>query len=698
MKALEMQSKGTPLIGVYSAYAKDSLKGCLYVEADNPQRVQAALSGFPGIKFNDIVMVPLKEMSQVFLTGESDDYVPKKGDWVRVRRGKYKDDVGIIHGVEDQQGKVQVRLVPRIDLEAAIKGGHPFGGKQKRRPLARLIDREEIESKGGEVGRGIEHGTFRFNSDLFMEGGFVLKTITINQLVTGSAVKPSLGEMKEFKSLAVDEDESGFQRLSLQAAQTRAENLAVGDRVLVIAGDLVNITGTVKTIDGDTAEILPNDTPLSCTTIHLEKSKLLKKFSIGETVKIESGLHKGETGLITVLDEAKSQATVFTPSSASSIVCSLDSIRACPENSGGGNLGILNGILVGDMVTLSNHEVGIVLRIDSNRTFQVMSSDGLTKTVEPSQATKRTSRLAAALDSDGQQFMAESSVDIISGPLKGKAGRVAHIFGTLVFLRMKGLSRLDGGNYAVVESSGVRVVGQDPTTLGQLTNKTYLQQQIASGHGAERPARGRGGGRGRGRGRLVGQNVKVVRGPNKGIIGAIEVEMGDRLRVMLDANMKSTEVGKSDVVLLDSFGNQTLGAPAGFGGAGRGSGGVGGFSDLGGSGGGGFVGGTKDYSLSSMGASRIRSIADQMASGQMAEPETQGFEDDGWDRPSYTKPRLPTVESQPYGNHQGHQPSFATGANASSWNQPPRPQAVQIKPDVGLPVEIPLIKPDVDRA
>lgn len=59
-------------------------------------------------------MVPIKEMTDVLRVVKEQSGLKKK-QWVRLKRGQYKDDLAQVDYVDVAQNQVHLKLLPRID-------------------------------------------------------------------------------------------------------------------------------------------------------------------------------------------------------------------------------------------------------------------------------------------------------------------------------------------------------------------------------------------------------------------------------------------------------------------------------------------------------------------------------------------------------------------------------------------------------
>ena len=91
-KFIEKQTSQRPL-SIFSCFARDSLKGYIYVEAMQQAHVQEAIERMTGIYGSKLSLVPVKEMVDV-LSVKKKDVPINLGSWVRIKRGKYSGDLG----------------------------------------------------------------------------------------------------------------------------------------------------------------------------------------------------------------------------------------------------------------------------------------------------------------------------------------------------------------------------------------------------------------------------------------------------------------------------------------------------------------------------------------------------------------------------------------------------------------------------
>ena len=149
-------SKEHEPLQIKSIVVKEGLKGYIYMEAYKQAHVKQAIEGISSLKLGAFKqqMIPLTEMPDV-LKVVRDVATIKRGSWVRLKRGIYKDDIGQVEEVEPNENSVIIKLIPRIDYAARFRGvdaaelaeqkrKHFEGGKNKmiKKPPMKMFSEE----------------------------------------------------------------------------------------------------------------------------------------------------------------------------------------------------------------------------------------------------------------------------------------------------------------------------------------------------------------------------------------------------------------------------------------------------------------------------------------------------------------------------------------------------------------------------
>jgi transcription elongation factor SPT5 len=333
-KCYDYAARGQPLL-IKAAFAKDALKGYLYVEAFKESHVREALKGMRSIFHSKPPrLVPLGEMVGAIAVRRAESRALAPGAWVRLRTGLYKGDLARVTDVDASGGRATVKLVPRLDL-AAMAARRPedaranFGKAPKVRPPARAFNPEEARGARLDVSQQRDRAT----GELFWSlggaqrfaGGYLVKGVSLKSVVPETSLPP-LDELQRFNAAAADDGgaggaapgrpgdlaalvaglagEGGGEELAAAAGRGR---FAKGDRVVVTEGELKGLRGRVAhvTEGGEVHVRLAQDGPLGADFADLvpfPPRELAKLFAEGEHVKVAHGQHAGETGMVLRVD------------------------------------------------------------------------------------------------------------------------------------------------------------------------------------------------------------------------------------------------------------------------------------------------------------------------------------------------------------------------------------------------------------
>lgn len=114
-KMIAYQLTDKPL-QIKSVVSKEGLKGYIYVEAYKQTHVKQAIEGINALamgKWNQ-QMVPIGEMTDVLRVVKETGSL-RRGQWVRLKRGVFRDDLAQVEAVSDAENTVRLKLIPRID-------------------------------------------------------------------------------------------------------------------------------------------------------------------------------------------------------------------------------------------------------------------------------------------------------------------------------------------------------------------------------------------------------------------------------------------------------------------------------------------------------------------------------------------------------------------------------------------------------
>ena len=557
-KYIAYQHTKEPLL-IRSVVVPEHLKGYIYVEAFKQSHVKQAIEGITNLRLGQWQqqMVPIKEMTDVLrVVKEQIGLRPRQ--WVRLRRGLYKDDLAQVDYVDMAQNQIHLKLLPRVDytrLRGALRtsASEEKSKRNKKRPPAKLFDPEKIRSIGGEISND---GDFMmFEGNRYSRKGYLYKNFVMNAILA-EGVKPTLSELEKFE----EAPEGMSIELSSSAEKEEMHNFSTGDRVEVVEGELLNLQGSVIGIDGTKITIMPKHDDLK-EPLEFQANELNKYFAQGDHVKVIGGTYEGDTGLIVRVQE--NMIVLFSDVTMHELKVLPRDLQLCSDMATG--VDSLGQFQFGDMVTLDAQTVGVIVQIQKEN-FQVLNMHGKTVNVRPAALQKkRENRNAVALDSEQNSIQKRDVVKVIDGPHSGRQGEISHLFRNFAFLRSKKMLENGGifvckcrhlvlaGGAGKAQSVGGNRGGLPGFMSPQLSSPMHPSQGGVRGGGG-----GGGGGRGRGRGRgnvgrdrdLIGQTIKITQGHYKSHIGIVKDATETTARVELHARCQTISVDRSRIQII----------------------------------------------------------------------------------------------------------------------------------------------------
>lgn len=538
---------------IKSVVAPEGVKGYIYIESYKQTHVKNIINNVGtlrmGIWKQD--MVPIKEMTDVLrVVKEQSGLKPKQ--WVRLKRGLYKDDIAQVDYVDLAQNQVHLKLLPRIDytrLRGALRTvqseSEAAKRKKKRRPAAKPFDPEAIRAIGGEV---TSDGDFLiFEGNRYSRKGFLYKNFTMSAILA-EGVKPTLTELERF-----EEQPEGIDiELAAPAKDdpTSLHSFSMGDNVEVCTGDLANLQARIIAIDGSMITVMPKHDALKDALV-FKPNELRKYFKQGDHVKVLSGRYEGDTGLIVRVEPHR--VVLVSDLTMHELEVLPRDLQLCSDMATG--VDSLGQFQWGDMVQLDPQTVGVIVRLEKEN-FHVLGMQGKVIECKPQALQKRReSRFTMALDSEQNTIQKRDIVKVIDGPHAGRNGEIKHLYRNFAFLQSR--MYLDNGGIFVCKTRHLQLAGGNKNSnvstglsLGFMSPR--IQSPLhPSARGAASP-RGRGGRGGRGGGvtrdrELIGQTIKITGGPYKGNVGIVKDATGSTARVELHSACQTISVDRSHI-------------------------------------------------------------------------------------------------------------------------------------------------------
>ncbi|KDP43057.1 hypothetical protein JCGZ_25243 [Jatropha curcas] len=552
--------KGSEL-QIRSAIALDHLKNYIYIEADKEVHVREACKGLRNIYAQKIMLVPIKEMTDV-LSVESKAIDLSRDTWVRMKIGTYKGDLAKVVDVDNVRQRVTVKLIPRIDLQALANKleGREVVKKKAFVPPPRFMNVDEARELHIRVERRrdpMSGDYFENIGGMLFKDGFLYKTVSMKSISIQN-IKPSFDELEKFRQPGESGD-GDMASLSTLFANRKKGHFVKGDAVIIVKGDLKNLKGWVEKVDEENVHIRPEMKDLP-RTIAVNEKELCKFFEPGNHVKVVTGTQEGATGmvvkveqhvLIILSDTTKEHIRVFAD----------DVVESSEVTTGITKIGEYE---LHDLVVLDNSSFGVIIRVESEA-FQVLK--GVPE--RPEVALVRLREIKCKIekkfnvqDRFKNTIAAKDVVRIVDGPCKGKQGPVEHIYKGVLFIYDR--HHLEHAGFICAKSSACIVVGGSrangdrnvdsysrfssfkPPPRGPPSSPGRFHR---GGPSFESRGRNRGGGSG-GRGghdALVGTTVKIRQGPFKGYRGRVKEIKGQNVRVELESQMKVVLVDRSNI-------------------------------------------------------------------------------------------------------------------------------------------------------
>ncbi|KAF6200841.1 hypothetical protein GE061_005288 [Apolygus lucorum] len=552
-KFIAFQNTETPL-QIKSVISPETVKGYIYIEAFKHAHIKQAIEGVSSLRggYWKQKLVPIKEMTDVLRVVKVQTGLRPK-QWVRLKRGIYKDDIAQVDYVDLAQNQVHLKLLPRIDytrLRGALRNtqsqDNDLKRKKGRRPPAKPFDSQAIREIGGEV---TSDGDFLiFEGNRYSRKGFLYKNFTMSAIVA-DGVKPTLSELEKF--------EESPEGVDIEVATTKDDavnhTFSTGDNVEVCSGELINLQGKVISVDGNMVLMMPKHEELT-EPLEFQANELQKYFRLGDHVKVLAGRYEGDTGLIVRVEE--NRIVLFSDLTMHELEVLPRDLQLCTDMATG--VDSLGQFQYGDLVQIDTQKVGVIVRLEREN-FHVLSMEGKVIMCKPQALhKKKENRNNYALDSENNTIQRRDMVNVIDGMHNGRKGEVKHIYRNYVFLYSN--QHLEHGGIFVCKTRHIQLAGGNKGADSlALTNTGFMSPRISSPMHPSGGARGGGrGGRGGGGGmggfrrdrELIGKTIRISKGPFKGNIGIVKDATAQTARVELHTSCKTISVdrGRIDIV------------------------------------------------------------------------------------------------------------------------------------------------------
>eukprot|EP01133_Synstelium_polycarpum_P016133 gene16133-19196_t len=553
---------------IKSVMAPHHLPGHVYVEAEREIHVKQAIRGMHQLVSFMPMIIPMKDVIEI-LTATRKSVELQRDTWVRVRLGKFKDDIGQIVESEPERGRCTVKLVPRMDFtnlkdKDDDETSTPNNKRKTIRPPQRFFNAKDLQQMGHQVPKK-QIGTevyYLFNNERY-RNGFIHKQMRIKS-VSSDGVVPTLEELTKFQDKREDDyDDDGDNRLNgidahvIPRLAPRPISFSKGDTVKVIEGDLKNLMGVVESVDDKSVTIMPLHEGLHDLLI-FQPSELQKHFKIGDHVKVITGRYESETGLIVRVEDIT--AVLLSDLSMSEIKVRPQDLQECTEIATG-KLELGNYELH-DLVQITPQKVGVIIKVERD-SFKILDESSNVTTVKLQEVGNKRRLKSTTLDVHNNTIGQTDAVEVVDGQYRGKQGTILHVSRNFLFLKSKDYVFENGGIFVVRSNYCSLLGGSKNKTSPVFQQPSFGDRGFGGGRGGGgdrggfRGGRGGGGDRGgfgggRGRGREDGPLHKVVTiksGSWKGYVGVVRECTDTMVQVELQSNSRRINVQRTNILM-----------------------------------------------------------------------------------------------------------------------------------------------------
>ncbi|VDL95734.1 unnamed protein product, partial [Schistocephalus solidus] len=536
-KFIAYQLSDTPL-QIKSAFAKEGLKGYIYIEAFKQTHVKQAIEGIGALSRSRFqqTLVPIKEMTDVMRVVKETAQL-KPGQWVRIKSGLYRDDLAkVVEYVEDAQNLVHLKLVPRIDYDRRRgqlreDSNDTEANKKARwkRPPPALFDPNKVADRITTEGSYVI-----FEGNHYDSSGFLRKDFRINAIADG--IRPTLTELERFSQVP---DGTELAAVAAAVATKTSHCFAPGDVVEVCDGDLKNLRGKVVSVEIDDRIIVqPNHSDLH-EPIPFSAIELRKFFSQGDHVKVLRGPSANETGL--VIHFEPNLAVVLSDLSMTELKVAPKDLRLWQERAT--PVDTTGHVQLMDLVQVDPQTVGVVTRVD-REFISVLTCLGKVVTVKSNTV--------------------KDSVRFLEKPYVGMGGDVKYLYRSWAFVYCR--THLENSGIIVVKARQLAQVGGSTQSGATAPGSVALPGGRPPVQALNGTNRGGSAGNRRGGDRversMVGKTARIVAGTLKGLTGIICDATANEVLLELHSQFKKVHVLRKNVALLDGSG-QLIGGPLG---------------------------------------------------------------------------------------------------------------------------------------
>lgn len=313
------------------------------------------------------------------------DIKPKQ--WVRMKTGIYEGDLAQVISVEDPVNKIFVRLIPRLNENGSKSKKTDYAKPKQKLFNPTLYEQNEIKTTTHAI---LRQTVYVWNKMNFMDG-FLVRSVKVKSLITENVV-PKIEELKifDFNNYKINEeggniDMDGLLSSVMDSDLSRKKVFNKGDKIKVIKGGLVNVTGKIISHSNGLVTFIPDIQGIN-EPIEMPENYLIKLFLPGDLVRVVSGPNFGKFGIIVKIDD--DTALIYSESTDSEFKASCHDLVHSTQ--GVIDSDISSYFHVGDLVKVNNNNsVCYILEVQKHL-LKLLDTRGEFKTISTRDVSKLT--------------------------------------------------------------------------------------------------------------------------------------------------------------------------------------------------------------------------------------------------------------------------------------------------------------------
>ena len=320
----------------------------------------------------------------------------------------------------------------------------------------------------------------------------------------------------------------------IEQAGSKATKYFKGDKVRVIKGDLMNLTGEIIKITPTSLIVRPLNSELM-DSLEITPSDCVKDFTKGDYVRVVDGKNAGKEGFVLSVED-NNVATIMSDGLQNMIQVFVNDLVFCNESTRNIDVSAKKDknaqpeFVKYDLVKLNDRKiVGIVLST-ANAGWRILDNFGNVQNVTPDQIEQKLkTRNKITRNDKNQTIRVGDSVRILQGKFRGQTGMVKHIYNDSLFIY----------NSDFTQNVGIVI---------EKANNTYLSSAQRTSAKTVGP---------KGKDALIGQKCVIKTGPWKGYQGIVKDGNEKTVRLELTAKCQIIDVKRELVMPLDETGKTT---------------------------------------------------------------------------------------------------------------------------------------------